>query len=53
MFMFAFDEVLFRFQYEKPAFDLLFQFPPTMASAHSISLLMFKIKTLGGDPQTP
>jgi hypothetical protein len=29
MFTFAFDEVLFRFQYERPAFEPLFQFPPT------------------------
>ena len=31
-------EELFRFQYEIPVFDLLFQFPPKWASVHPKSL---------------
>lgn len=29
MFTFALPDELFKFQYDRPAFDLLFQFPPT------------------------
>ena len=29
MFAFAFDAELFPFKYQKPAFEPLFQFPPT------------------------
>jgi len=38
MFTFAFDEALFKFQYDSPAFEVLFQFPPNRASAHTLSL---------------
>lgn len=37
MFTFAFPEELFKFQYDNPAFEPLFQFPPTWASVHPIS----------------
>lgn len=60
MFRFEFEEELFRFQMNSPAFEPLFQFPPMRASAHPIALLYFKIqnpnplKTLGDCvPQTP
>ena len=36
MFTFAFEDVLFRFQYDGPAFTPLFQFPPQWASTHPI-----------------
>lgn len=38
MLMFALPDVLFKFQYHAPAFVVLFQFPPTMASTHPVSL---------------
>ena len=50
--MFAFDDELFKFQFDKPAFDLLFQFPPTMASAHLITLSIYT-PNLGGGPPNP
>lgn len=28
----AFDDVLFKFQYDSPAFEVLFQFPPNKAA---------------------
>jgi hypothetical protein len=34
MFKSAFDDVLFRFQYDTPALALLFQFVPNRASTH-------------------
>jgi hypothetical protein len=34
MLTFVFDDALLAFQYRRPAFDPLFQLPPTMASAH-------------------
>jgi hypothetical protein len=51
MLTFAFPEELLRFQYHNPAFEPLFQFPPTWASAHHESLLFNAL----GDcvPQTP
>ena len=30
MLMFVFEDVLFRFQFQGPALELLFQLPPTM-----------------------
>ena len=39
MFTFVFDDELFKFQFEIPAFDLLFQLPPKWASTHPIPLL--------------
>ena len=38
MFTFVFDDVLFKFQYEAPAFAPLFQFPPKWASTHPAPL---------------
>jgi len=35
MFTLASDDALLAFQYRSPAFEPLFQLPPTMASAHS------------------
>lgn len=52
MFTFAFDDVLFKFQYDRPAFAPLFQFPPNRASTHSISL-SFKLKAGGVPPDPP
>jgi len=40
MFAFAFDDVLFKFQYDTPAFVVLFQFPPKMASTHPVPLFL-------------
>ena len=37
MFEFALPEELFKFQYEIPAFESLFQLPPNIASAHRIA----------------
>lgn len=37
MFTLAFPDVLFRFKADTPAFDVLFQFPPTWASTHPAS----------------
>jgi hypothetical protein len=41
MLMFVLDELLFKFQYDKPAFVPLFQLPSNRASAHSVSLYKF------------
>ncbi len=48
MFTFAFDEALFKFQFDSPSFAPLFQFPPNRASTHSLSL-----STTGGWGWTP
>lgn len=54
-FTFAFDEVLFRFQYDSPALAPLFQFPPHWASTHTKPLYSFHFIALrlGVIPQTP
>lgn len=51
MFTFAFDDVLFRFQYARPAFEPLVQVPSRRGSTHLQSLSI--IKGLGVIPQTP
>lgn len=38
MFAFALPDELFRFQYDRPVFEPLFQFPPVRASTRPISL---------------
>jgi hypothetical protein len=49
--MFAFPDVLFRFQFHAPAFDPLFQFAPKRASTHLKSLSY--VEEAGGDPRAP
>lgn len=34
MFEFEFDDVLFALKYSKPAFEPLFQLPPTLSTCH-------------------
>lgn len=55
MLTFAFADELFKFQFRNPAFDLLFQFPSRIASAHPIPLcLIFNVQKLcGGRPPLP
>ena len=36
MLKFALPEVLFKFQYHKPVFEPLFQFPPTTRKQHRL-----------------
>lgn len=53
IFTFAFDEELFRFQYEGPAFKPLFQFPPTWASLAFQTPFLLIVFLPGGEPPDP
>jgi len=53
MFTFVFDELLFRFQYDNPAFAVLFHLPPTRAILCPVSLYyIFKVH-VGVIPHSP
>ena len=53
MFTFAFPEELFKFQYDNPASEPLFQFPPTRASVHPISHQIYKSILGAAAPRPP
>lgn len=54
MFAFTFEEVLFRFQFDSPSFEPLFQLPPTIASTHPKTLKIKRFKRSGGTfPRSP
>ena len=47
MLAFAFVEELFKFQYDSPSFEPLFQLPPTCASTHFKTLMIQAPKEAG------
>ena len=47
MFTFVFEDVLFRFQYDNPAFAVLFQLPPKWANTHPIPLCKTSVGDFG------
>ena len=47
MFAFTFEEVLFRFQFDSPSFEPLFQLPPTIASTHPKTLKTKDLREAG------
>lgn len=51
MFTFAFDDALFRFQLDSPAFEPLFQFPPNTPARTPYPFL--QTKAAGGGPPDP
>ena len=54
MLAFAFVEELFKFQYDSPSFEPLFQLPPTIASTHPKTLKIKRFKRSGGTfPRSP
>jgi hypothetical protein len=54
MFAFTFEEALFKFQFDSPSFEPLFQLPPTIASTHPKTLKIKRFKRSGGTfPRSP
>lgn len=53
MLAFAFVEELFKFQYDSPSFEPLFQLPPTCASTHFKTLMIQAPKEAGEKSPVP